>query len=96
MCYINYCRSHGVFLQKGLEKKKKDNGSVLYGPTGCLYLSQSLFDWTDGSVGKSRRQSSKRCNDYFLKYIKIILFYFLKFIFNINISKQFKNIKKLI
>jgi hypothetical protein len=28
------------------------------------------------------------------KYIKIIFFYFLNFIFNISISKQFKNTKK--
>jgi len=28
-------------------------------------------------------------------YIKIIFFYFLKFIFNINVLKQFKNIKKI-
>jgi hypothetical protein len=32
---------------------------------------------------------------FFKKYIKIIIFYFLKFIFNINISKKFlKNILK--
>jgi hypothetical protein len=30
------------------------------------------------------------------KYIKIILFYFLKFIFNISILKRYKNTKKLI
>jgi hypothetical protein len=34
----------------------------------------------------------------FLKniYIKKIFFYFLKFIFNINVLKRFKNIKKKI
>jgi len=31
-----------------------------------------------------------------LKYIKIKFFYFLKIIFDINILKLFKNIKKLI
>jgi hypothetical protein len=30
------------------------------------------------------------------KYIKIIFFYFLKIIFDINILKLFENIKKLI
>jgi hypothetical protein len=37
-------------------------------------------------------------NFFFWKYIEIIfiLFYFLKFIFDIHTSKQFKNIKKVI
>ena len=33
---------------------------------------------------------------FILKYIKIIFFYFLKIIFNINISKWFTNIKKIL
>jgi hypothetical protein len=34
---------------------------------------------------------------YFIKkYIKIIFFYFKKIIYNINVLKRFKNIKKIV